>query len=197
MTPRAGDIGLTVITGPLGLGIRLGQWMTGDGSPYQHAFLVSDDYGGTIEAMPGKRGVRRNHITSYDVDRTCYIRVEQDDADRWEVVRQAEALLGRRYSFMQYPALGLLAVAEWQAKWTGKPKRELRPQWLLRYIADSGRLICSQADDEEFVQARKVRPSVPDLFDDGRAPGDVTPGDLWRHMTAPHTKFGPFDAWTA
>jgi hypothetical protein len=192
--PQAGDIGLTVITGPLGWMIRVGQWASLDGAPYQHAFLVTDDDGGTIEAMPGRRGVRPNHADNYDPARTVYLRAEQSDDDRWEVARQGLALLGRRYSYAQYPALGLLAASEWAAKLTGKPKQELRPGWLLRYIADSRRVICSQTVDEAFVHARKVRATVAELFDDQRAPGDVSPGDLWLDVTAPHIRYNPYAA---
>lgn len=190
-TPQAGDIGLTVITGPVGAFVRVGQWVAGDAAPVQHAFLVVDDQGATIEAMPGREGVRRNHVERYNQASTHYLRVlGMDDGDRHEVARQGVALLRRRYSYMQYPALGLLAVSEQAARLLSRPRRELRPAWLTRYIADSNRLICSQAVDLAFVNARHVRSTVPRLFIDGRAPGDLTPGDLWAHMTAPHAVFG-------
>lgn len=177
LVPIAGDIGLTVITGPVGLAIRLGQWLTLDGAPYQHAFLVTDDQGTTVEAMPGRDGVRRNHVEAYDSDRTCYVRVSgMDDADRYEVARQGFALLGAKYSYGQYLSLALLGLG-------------LKPKRLRRRIADAGHVICSQLCDEAYVRARKLRPAVPQLFDDGRQPGDVTPGDLYRNMTAANTHF--------
>lgn len=185
MNPRAGDIGLTVITGVTGALIRVGQWLTFDGAPYQHAFLVTSDEGLTVEAMPGRDGVRRNAIPNYQARQTVFVRVDMDDATRWAVAGAGEAMLGTRYSYAQYPALGLLGVSEGVAKLTGRPRRELRPEWLTGYIADSGRTICSQAVDEAFHRAGVQ------LFDDDRAPGDVTPGDLWRHLTAKHIRFTP------
>jgi hypothetical protein len=41
------------------------------------------------------------------------------------------------------------------------------------FVADEGHLICSQLVDEAYLRAGVH------LFDDGRLPGDVTPGDLW------------------
>lgn len=179
MIPRAGDFGLTVITGPLGLGIRLGQWMTGDGSPYQHAFVVTTDEGQTVEAMPG--GARHNRITGYDPKRTVYVRVHMAEPTRWAVAGAAEAMMGPppvKYSFLQYPSLALLAVG-------------LKPKALRRFIKDRGHVICSQLIDLAFQRAGV------ELFDDGRDPGDVTPGDLWRHLTAPHDEpFSPFAGWS-
>jgi cell wall-associated NlpC family hydrolase len=48
----------------------------------------------------------------------------------------------------------------------------VRPKWLTRYVADKGRLICSQLVDEAY------RLGGIHLFNDGRPSQDVTPGDL-------------------
>lgn len=170
--PLAGDFGLTDISGPLGWGIWLGQAATGDLASTEHAFLVVDDHGTTVEAMPS--GARYNHVGAYG--RIVWVRPPMDEDTRWRVATEGKVLanLRTRYSFAQYPALALLGAAEQLARLTGRPRRELRPAWLRRYIADSGRVICSQLVDEAYHRAG-VR-----LFDDGRTPGDVSPGDLWR-----------------
>ena len=170
MTPRAGDIGLTIITGWVGAIIRFGQLITLDGAPYQHAFLVVDDHGHTVEAMPGRDGVRPNDTARYDPVHTVYVRVDMTELQRWAVAGAGKALLGARYSYSQYLSLALLAVG-------------VKPWLLRRYIASSKRVICSQLVDFAFQKAGVQ------LFDDGRASGDVTPGDLWVHLTAPHRIF--------
>lgn len=174
MIPQAGDIGLTVITGPIGWLIRVGQWASFDGAPYQHAFLVTTDDGQTVEAMPG--GARYNHVDRYDRHRTIYVRVDMPEAARWAVAGAGVAMMGPppvAYSFLQYPSLALLAL-------------RIKPPRLRRFIKDSGRVICSQLVDVAFQRAGI------ELFDDGRDPGDVTPGDLWLDMTAPHARFNPY-----
>lgn len=169
-TPQAGDILLTIITGPVGLFVRVGQWITGDGAPYQHTALVVDDHGTTVEAMPGRDGVRRNNVERYDNHRTCYVRVDMPEETRWVVAGAGLSLLHSRYSYSQYLSLALLGVG-------------IKPKRLRRYIASSKRVICSQLVDLAFQKARVQ------LFDDGRESGDVTPGDLFNDITAPHFRF--------
>jgi hypothetical protein len=171
VTPRAGDLGLTVITGLVGALVRVGQWLTGDGAPYQHAFLVVSDQGKTVEAMPG--GARYNTVGGYDPRRTVYVRVDVDEDTRWRVAAAGLWSMGPppvAYSYMQYPSLALLALG-------------LKPPLLRRFIKDHGRVICSQLVDGAFQEAGVQ------LFADQREPGDVTPGDLYRSMTAPNMHF--------
>jgi hypothetical protein len=101
------------------------------------------------------------------------------------VAAEWERMVGTRYSYMQYPALALLAASELVADERGKPRQEFRPDWLLDYIARSDRIICSQLVDIGFE-----RHGIH-LFTDHRAPGDVTPGDLWGHLD-PELAVTPF-----
>jgi hypothetical protein len=169
-TPRAGDIGLTIITGWVGALIRAGQWLTLDGAPYQHAFLVVTDQGKTVEAMPG--GARYNKLGNYDHRHTVYVRVDMGEMQRWAVAAAGLRMMDPpvAYSFLQYPSLTLLALG-------------IKPPRLRRFIKGRGHVICSQLVDVAFQQADVQ------LFDDERDPGDVTPGDLYRHMTAPNRHF--------
>lgn len=183
MPPQAGDIGLTVITGRVGETIAWAQRITGDGAPFQHAFGVVDDQGNTAEAMPGYRGARVRHVARYDHTRTVYIRVAMTEAQRYAVGDEWQAMLGTRYSYVQYPALALLAGSEKVAEWTGRPRQEMRPPWLTEYIKRSDRLICSQ-----YVDEGACRHGVH-LFTNERAPGDVTPGDFWCHLDVEHFLF--------
>jgi hypothetical protein len=183
LSPQAADIGLTVITGWTGEAIAWAQRTTGDDSPFQHTFGVVDDQGNTAEAMPGYRGARHNHVAHYDHTRTVYIRVAMTEAQRYTVGDEWQSMLGTRYSYVQYPALGILAGSEKVADWTGRPRVEMRPQWLTGYIARSNRLICSQ-----YVDEGAARHDVH-FFTNGRAPGDVTPGDFWCHLDVEHFLF--------
>lgn len=180
--PRAGDFLLTNISGWVGAAVRFGQFISGDGwSPYQHSANVVDDLGNTVEAMPG--GARWNNVAHYDPAKTLYVRVHMDEAQRWAVANTWAAMMGPppvNYSYTQYAALALLGAS----KVLHLP-RDLRPRWLLDYIADSGRVICSQYTDTGFAYTA----GVPSLFDDGREPGEVSPADLYGQLTAQHVTF--------
>jgi hypothetical protein len=57
------------------------------------------------------------------------------------------------------------------------------------FIADSGHLICSQLVDLCYLRAGAH------LFDDGRLPGDVTPGDLWKLLNPKRVTSTDRDLW--
>jgi len=76
-----------------------------------------------------------------------------------EIPKVAESLIGKPYGFLDYLSL---AFYGWGIKLPLTRKR----------IVSQGSLICSQLVDEFFY-----RLGIP-LFDDGRLPMDVTPGDL-------------------
>jgi len=190
--PPIGSFGLSVIGGRTGFWVRIGQAIIGDTSRYTHAFIVVSDTE-VIEAMPS--GARLAPLANYrqradlangDV-RFCDAPV-QHQLDQWIESRMgqlwgnhdrqlmeryyraatataARKLVGRRYSFADYLALALAHFG-------------IRPAWLQRYIADSGRLICSQLVDETY------RLAGIHLFDDERLPQDVTPGDLDAYRVA-------------
>lgn len=172
---KPGSFGLARIGGLTGKLIAAGQAFSGDGSRFTHAFIVLDD-GNVIEAEPG--GARITPLQHYlDMKEVVFcdtpvqmwlheldfqdeeLLFELEEALREEIVDEARRLEGTPYGYLQYVALGLVALG-------------FKPQWLTRFIADRGRLICSQLCDEVY---RRVGIQ---LFDDGRLPQQVTPGDL-------------------
>lgn len=164
--PQPGDIGLTQIDGHVGRAIRLGQLLNGDGfADYEHAFVVVDTAGShfpdeavtIIEAEPG--GARFAPFGQYAGRDVVYLRCP--DRHRLTVARAVRDLVGTPYSFADYASLA--------ARRLHIPVPHLRS-----YIADSGHMICSQLADEAAARGGWH------LFDDGRWPGDVTPGDLYQ-----------------
>ncbi|MCZ2837162.1 hypothetical protein [Modestobacter sp. VKM Ac-2985] len=184
LTPP-GSFGLSRIGGLLGMAVAAGQAFTFDGSRYTHAFVVVDG-GSVVQAMPsgaelapladfvGRDDVRwcdapvQSTLAFYRealLTRMTDLEMVDRLADTYErnlrqaLSAEARQLVGTGYSFADYLALGLAHLG-------------VRPHWLRRYIAASGRLICSQLVDETY------RRQGVHLFDDGRLPMDVTPGDL-------------------
>lgn len=159
MTPQPGMFGLTKIGGLLGAFVSLGQWVVGDASRYTHAFVVLDD-GTVMEAMPA--GARIRPLAD-SLDRGESIAwswaIPLTDEQRAAIVSQARACTGVRYGFSAYLHL---ALARFGIRWP----------WLVSYLQRNGRMICSQLVDHVYARAGV------ELFDDGRAPFDVTPGDL-------------------
>lgn len=161
--PKAGDIGITQISGAGGRAIRLAQWLNGCGyADYEHAFGVeSVDPDGTVwivEAMPeGARRVRNWH----DMNRTrwlvCPDGLRETMADR---LREC----ARRKVGYAWDDYGFLALHRFH----------IPAPHLQKAIQNSGSMICSQlvdwcADNSGWH-----------LFDDGRWPGYVPPCDLNR-----------------
>lgn len=156
--PAPGTFGLARITGLLGLAISLGQWIVGDASRYTHAFVVLDD-GTVMEAMPS--GARIAPLADSLARQPIAFSwaIELTDAQRAAVVHEARACDGVRYGFSAYLHL---ALSRFGIRWP----------WLIRHLQRNGRMICSQLVDAVYCRAGVH------LFDDGRAPFDVTPGDL-------------------
>lgn len=158
-TPQPGDFALTRIEGWTGRLIRAGLWLNGDGSPVQHA-LVYVGGGMVVQAMPNGA----EYIPLVDASPPVVWstgKIPMTSEERWDIVTEACHLVGTPYSFADYAYLGLARFG-------------LRPAWLREYIASERSLICSQLVDVCYQRAGVQ------LFDDGRLPGDVTPGDLWR-----------------
>lgn len=153
-----GTFGLAKIGGLLGACISLGQLIVGDGSRYTHAFVVLDD-GTVMEAMPSGARIRSlEHALTHQPIAFSWA-IELTDEQRNLIVGQARVLEGTRYGFSAYLHLALARLG-------------IRWPWLIRYLRRNGRMICSQMVDEVY------RRSGIRLFDDDRAPHDVTPGDL-------------------
>lgn len=160
--PQPGDIGLTVITG-WGRFIRLGQWLNGDGfADFEHAFVVTEYRQGLpgipwiVEAMPGGA----QHVKNWHpADRTVYLRCP-------EPYRAAVAEAARRFTGVPYSVADYFALAA--------HRLHIPAPHLKRYVRSSGHMICSQLADTAAAEGGWH------LFEDGRWPGDVTPGDLYR-----------------
>lgn len=161
MNLKPGDIGFTRITGVTGWWVNLGQALTGDSCRYTHVFVVMDD-DTVLEAMPsGARYAPLDREYKTDV---LYARLPLTDEQRSRIVGEARRLMsqpkGIPYGFSDYLALAL-------SHWGLNAKR------LRKYIANNGRMICSQLADYLLSHAGFQ------VFNDGRLPQDVTPGDLY------------------
>lgn len=152
---QKGDFGLAQIKGPLGVFISFCQWLTGDASRYTHAFVVIDD-DWAVEARPWRSGFVKYRERWPEA---VFSHLELTPRDRDNIALHAMTLVNRTYNWLDYLALALAAA-------------HIRPKWLRKYIGDSGHLICSQLVDLAYLNAGVH------LFDDGRLPMDVTPGDL-------------------
>lgn len=160
-----GDIGV-VRTGTLfGLLIRLATR-----SEYNHAFVVIDKGLITEAAMHGVTVTPLSKYTHSDVmsSNGCF---KISGPERQIIVTKALSLVGRGYNF-----LDILSIAILQIGWVERRVRLHEEGFLLRWVRhrveSSRRLICSQDADETY------RLAGLHIFDDGRIPMDVTPGDL-------------------
>ncbi|QMU69514.1 hypothetical protein [Streptacidiphilus sp. P02-A3a] len=159
--PLPGDFAVIRIAGDVGRLIRLGQWLNGDGyANYEHAFIYLGD-GDLVEAEPG--GARLSPLTEYDGCSPYWStgRIALTEEQREALVAAAHRYVGVPYSFLDY---GSIALARFH----------LRLPAVKRYVADTHHMICSQLVDQCYQDAGVH------LFADGRIPGDVTPGDLYR-----------------
>jgi len=156
--PPPGTFGLTTIGGLLGLLISLGQWVIGDASRYTHAFVVLDD-GTVMEAMPSGARIRSlDHALMHQPIAFSWA-IPLTAEQRAAIVAEARACERVRYGFSAYLHLALSRLG-------------IRWGWLIRHLERNGRMICSQLVDHVYARAGVQ------LFDDRRAPFDVTPGDL-------------------
>ena len=159
VTPQPGWIGLTSIKGWVGLGIRCGQFLNGDGfSKLEHAFMFVDADGDRIvEAEPG--GAVLGYLSEYDPAHVVWLPCPPQLGAA--VADEARGLLRTPYSFLDYDALAAHRL-------------HIPVPGLREYIQDTGHMICSQLVDEA------ARRGGWQIFDDGRWPGFVTPGALNR-----------------
>lgn len=159
--PQPGDIGLTQISGYVGVGIRFAQWFNGDGfADYEHAFVYTGD-DKIVEAEPG--GALHSPLSRYAANDVVWLRCPPESGKA--VATAALGLIGVPYSFADYTALAL-------------HRFHIPTPHLKKFIESSGHLICSQLCD------RAASRGGWHLFSDGRWSGDVTPGDLYRLYVA-------------
>lgn len=161
----AGTIGLARVGGDVGRGIRIGQWLNGDGfENYEHAFVYLGD-GTVLEAEPG--GARIAPLSEYPAETLHWCSGIRKIVGPWNdsstdtVVAAAAKYVGTPYSFLDYDALAVKRLHLWAPG-------------LKRYIASTGHMICSQLCDQFYRAEFGV-----EIFNDGRWPGYVTPGSLY------------------
>lgn len=158
-----GDFGLVPIPGIGGLLVRIGQWLNGDGfTQYEHAFVYVGD-NQIVEAGPS--GSHLSSLDEYPYKSIAWY--SAPEARGRDIANVARGLIRIPYSWADYLAL---AAVRFRLPFSTKILR--------KYVADSGHMICSQLVDEAYQRAGVQ------LFDDGRLPGDVTPGDLYRLIVA-------------
>lgn len=153
---KVGDFGLVKIKGPVGAFVRLGQWFVGDFSPWTHAFVYVG-HNQVVEAMP--QGALLTPLSDYKDREILWSHIPLTHNQRRAISFHARKLVGTPYSFFDYFSLFAERIG-----WDTDTFRE--------YVADSGHMICSQLVDEVYKRAGVH------LFNDGRLPQDVTPGDL-------------------
>jgi hypothetical protein len=168
--PRAGDFCCVPISGPVGLGISIGQWLAGDRFGfYDHAeFYVGEPdaagpFGYTIGAYPG--GARKVALPCRPAELPGSLwssgLIELTDAQRLKLVAWAQHVVDEKigYSFLDYAAI----IAH---------MAHLPVPGLREYIDSTRHMDCSQV-----IDAGELFAGVH-LFDDRRWPGYVKPADL-------------------
>lgn len=145
-----GSFGVTATGGWAAWWIRLGTF-----SRYNHTFIVGPG-GRIVEANPS--GAEFGHISQYPKAR-YNVQHEIPEGTRQRIWDNAVALVGTEYHWLDIAALALKFF-------------HISVPWVNRRLQRSDRLICSQLVDLAYRRAGVY------LFDDGRLPHDVTPGDL-------------------
>lgn len=156
--PLPGDFGLSRISGFVGAMVHVGQAINRDKSYWTHAFVVLDE-GQFIQAVPG--GAEILPLSELGGQRVKYSDFPLSKSTRAQIVEEARALEGTPYSFLDYAALSF-------------ERFNVGFGLTRKYVKNTGHMICSQLVDEAYRRAGVH------LFDDGRLPQDVTPGDLAR-----------------
>jgi len=146
---KLGDFGVVRTGGWAGALIRYGTQ-----SPVNHAFVYIGD-GRIVEAEPG--GAVISSTDKYD--KVIWSSLPLTDTQRYLIVANAKKMVGVPYSWIDIAALALRT-------------RGVKSSLVNHRIEKMNRLICSQLVDRAYELAGVH------LFNDGRLPGEVTPGDL-------------------
>jgi hypothetical protein len=150
---QPGDYFVVRTTGFFGFLIRLFTR-----SQYNHAGGILDAAGTTMEAKPG--GIDYGSVFDYE---GCLIKwghpLCPTPEQRAQLVDVYVKLKGRKYNFLDIASLAMVRL-------------HIRLKWIRDVVARTSNLICSQEVDlaNETVGLH--------LFQDGRLPQDVVPGDL-------------------
>lgn len=184
-TVKPGMFGLSVIGGKVGKLVRLGQRIVErQDYTYTHAFLVVDN-NRVIEAEPGgatfaplEKYADREDVVFSDLPvslavaegmaqwRTIgYTFPESDAAQTYEgILRRRVVAFGQQCEGVEYNYLDYFALA--------LERMHIHLGFVQHRVERQDRMICSQLVDWAYQQVGIH------LFDDGRMPFDVTPGDL-------------------
>jgi hypothetical protein len=159
-----GDFILYPMVRPLGLFIRMGQYLNGDSfADFEHAAVYIGD-GQMVEAMPG--GARISRVSRYGNVKVLWSTGSFDltDEQRAKIVANAKDIAARRvgYSFLMYLAFALHMM-------------HLPIPLLKWYIGNTHHLICSQLVALCYYSAEHP---IGDITK--RWSGYITPGDLYQ-----------------
>lgn len=165
MALQPGDVALVVNGGQFARAIRLCDKMKAQrlhvpAEPYNHAAIMISETQ-VVQASTSAGAVLE------PLDKQSWHKVEWRrwpdlaPADQMLLGALAQSLLGVPYNFTDVVALAIDSFG-------------FDPKWVKDREADSSTLLCSQLVDLVFQRANLH------LFDDGRVPGSVTPGDLAR-----------------
>jgi uncharacterized protein YycO len=158
-SPRVGDFEVVPTGGYGGKLIEIAQIISNTGrANYEHARVYVGD-GNIVEAMPG--GARLAPLSENDGGLWSKNLIDLTGTQRMNIAEAAKGYVGVGYSPADY-----FAIAAY------KFHLGLLVPGLKRYVASSKHMICSQLVDQCYADAGVQ------LFDDGRWPGYVTPGDL-------------------
>lgn len=166
--PRPGDFCCVPVSGPVGFGITVGQFLDGDRFQfYDHTEVyvgqadAAGPYGYTVSTYPSGPGKRALPCAPAKLPGSLWSSglVDLTGTQRVDITAWALAHQDTGYSLADYGALALHAV-------------HVDAAWLRAYIAGTERMICSQYVDAAY------RLNGVQLFSDRRWPGYVKPGDL-------------------
>jgi len=138
--PLPGDIGLVRITGGVGILIRFGQWLNGDGyANFEHAFIYVGD-GNIVEAQPG--GAILTNLSKYDGRDIFWSTglINLTAQQRVTIVTLARNQVGTPYSFLDY---AMMAVKRFH----------LPVPFLATRVLNSKHLICSWLCAKDYEAA--------------------------------------------
>jgi hypothetical protein len=127
-------------------------------SKVNHAFLLVAP-GRIIEAEPG--GAVESDLANYDGMYQVASTMPLSDTQRAAIVKAAQGHIGDGYSWVDDACIALTDLFGWHV-----------PPAVRKRLANPHRLECAQLVDQCYLQAGIH------LWDDGRLPGDVSPGDL-------------------
>lgn len=159
--PLPGDFQLAPTGGVGGLGIRIGQWLNGDGfEDFEHARVYVGE-GWFVQAEPNGAQLAKCDMTN-GVWSTGLI--PMTDIQRTAIVHWANIYIGTPYGFLDY---AVLAAHRLRLPFPG----------LAHFMASDKTMICSQLVAQCYLNAGI------NLFP-GDWPGDVTPGDLYQLLVS-------------